>query len=343
MPDPKIALLIGLLITIGCLILVWPQGGLFRKWRRLRYLSNRILQEDALKHIQKAELKDLPTTLESVAGALEINKDHAAAMISEMEKMALVTCEDGQLQLTQPGRDYALHVIRAHRLWERYLAEETGFDESEWHLQADRYEHSLSPEEASSLSALLGHPTHDPHGDPIPTAQGEVVTHGGMPLTALEREQVGRIVHLEDEPQAIAAQLLAEGLYPGMMVYLTEKSQNRVRFWANGDEHLLAPLVAANISVMPLKRKTYQEDPKTAQLTILKPGEKGQVINISPRCRGPERRRMMDLGILPGTVITAEMRSPSGDPTAYRIRDALIGLRAEQAQLINIDRLPETP
>ena len=50
---------------------------------------------------------------------------------------------------------------------------------------------------------------------------------------------------------------------------------------------------------------------------------------------------MMDLGILPGTVVTAELISPSGDPTAYRIRDALIALRVEQAQLINISRLPE--
>ena len=70
-------------------------------------------------------------------------------------------------------------------------------------------------------------------------------------------------------------------------------------------------------------------------------GEHGQIVGLSPRCRGPERRRMMDLGILPGTVVTAELISPSGDPTAYRIRDALIALRVEQAQLINISRLPE--
>ena len=73
-------------------------------------------------------------------------------------------------------------------------------------------------------------------------------------------------------------------------------------------------------------------------LSDLKPGQQAEVINISENCQGAERRRFMDLGILPGTLITAEMRSPSGDPTAYIIRDAMIALRREQAQLINIIR-----
>jgi DtxR family Mn-dependent transcriptional regulator len=71
-------------------------------------------------------------------------------------------------------------------------------------------------------------------------------------------------------------------------------------------------------------------------LAALKPGQQGVVMRLSPQCRGPERRRLLDLGILPGTVITAEMVSPGGDPTAYRIRGALIALRREQARLIYI-------
>ena len=71
-------------------------------------------------------------------------------------------------------------------------------------------------------------------------------------------------------------------------------------------------------------------------LADLRQGESGRVLGISQKCHGLERRRLLDLGVLPGTVITAEMRSPSGDPTAYRIRDAVIGLRAEQARMINI-------
>jgi DtxR family Mn-dependent transcriptional regulator len=157
-----------------------------------------------------------------------------------------------------------------------------------------------------------------------------------------------RIVHIEDEPETVYAQLVAEGLYPGMRVRLLEVSPTRVRFWANGDEHLLAPLMAVNVSVAPVEVAAPTDSAAVAvepgeTLAVLRPGQQGQVVAISPRCRGAERRRMMDLGILPGAVIGAELISPSGDPTAYRIRGAMIALRREQAQLINIQRLTETP
>lgn len=72
------------------------------------------------------------------------------------------------------------------------------------------------------------------------------------------------------------------------------------------------------------------------RLSDLAPGEQGKVTCILPECQGNERRRLMDLGIVPGTVITAEMKSPGGDPTAYRVRGALIALRKEQARFICI-------
>jgi DtxR family Mn-dependent transcriptional regulator len=188
------------------------------------------------------------------------------------------------------------------------------------------------------LAARLGHPTHDPHGDPIPTANGHWTPHGGQPLTSLVEGQPARIVHLEDEPPVVYAQLVAEELYPGMELRVTQLSPQRIRFRRrDGSEHVLAPIVAANISVVPISEDEVAEAAPTRRLSDLKPGQQGKVVTISPTCRGPERRRFMDLGILPGTVITAEMKSPGGDPTAYRIRDALIALRREQANLIHID------
>lgn len=71
-------------------------------------------------------------------------------------------------------------------------------------------------------------------------------------------------------------------------------------------------------------------------LSDLRPGERGHVISIDQACQGTERRRMMDLGIVPGTLIAVEMTSPGGDPTAYRVRGALIALRQEQARCIRI-------
>jgi len=250
-----------------------------------------------------------------------------------------VELNGGALRLTPAGHEYALHIIRAHRLWERYLADETGYGETQWHDQAEQVEHELSPVEIDQLAAQLGNPTHDPHGDPIPTSDGWIVNQHGLPLTIMEAGQVARITHLEDEPDAVYAQLAAEGLYPGMEVHILEVSPQRVRFWADGDEHVLAPIVAANISVQLLPKEIPMEPGWT--LADLKPGEKGKVTTLSPRCRGAERRRLLDLGIVPGTVIEAEMVSPGGDPTAYLVRDTLIALRKEQAELINIEPMTE--
>jgi DtxR family Mn-dependent transcriptional regulator len=155
-------------------------------------------------------------------------------------------------------------------------------------------------------------------------------------LTALEPDQVARIIHLEDEPPAVYAQLVALGLHPGLEVRLLESGPQRLRLWVAGNEQVLAPVVAASVTVLPLPDRVLAEPAATQRLSDLKPGETAVVSGLSPTCRGTERRRFLDLGILPGTAIEAEMISPSGDPTAYRVRGALLALRREQADHIQI-------
>lgn len=341
MPDPIFALLIAASIVIVGMIFFYPERGLMPRWRRGQRASQRVRVEDALKHLQRCETHHRHPTLESLAGALDTSVNEAAQIVNDLEARELLQFQTGELKLTPAGRNYALRIIRAHRLWEQYLAHETGFAESDWHDQAEQYEHLLTAEQADALSAQLGNPTHDPHGDPIPTADGVLRHHGGKPLTAMQVDVPLQIVHIEDEPEAVYAQLVAEGLHPGMEARITGLSPQRVRFWAGGDEHLLAPIVAANISVLPVPETEELKPAPGERLSGLKPGHKGKVVSISPASRGPERRRLMDLGIVPGTMIEAEMRSPSGDPTAYRIRGALIALRREQAELINIAPLEE--
>ncbi len=342
MPQPLITLITAVLFVAVVLVLFKPVQGLVGRWRQARRMTQRILTEDALKHIHKWEMIRHRPTLESLAGALHITLDEAADLVSKMHERDLLKMEEGEFRLTPSGRDYSLHIIRAHRLWERYLADETGVAEAEWHDWAERYEHTLSQGQADVLSAQLGNPTHDPHGDPIPTTDGTMVLHRDRPLTAVAIDEPVRIVHVEDEPQAVYEQLVAEGLHPGMVGRITEVSPHRIRFWADGEEHVLAPIVAANISVVPLPEEPEAGSVRHQQLSDLKPGEKAKVLDISRTCRRGERRRFMDLGILPGTVIEAELSSPSGDPMAYRIRGAVIGLRREQAEAIYISRLTGT-
>jgi DtxR family Mn-dependent transcriptional regulator len=291
----------------------------------------------------KCEVNGGGATLESLAGQLQLPTNQAAALIEDLEGRGLLSLEGGRLQLRPAGRDLALHVIRAHRLWERFLAEETGVAEAEWHARAERKEHLLSPGDADALAARLGHPTMDPHGDTIPVPGEGMAGDAGQPLNMVGINRPVRVTHVEDEPPAVYAQLTALGIRPGMRGLVIEKLPHRIRFWADGNEHVLAPVVAHNIFVEPLEEVEARDLLDEEYLSGLKPGQRGRVLGLSPACRGPERRRLLDLGFVPGTEVAADMSSPGGDPIAYRVRGTLIALRREQAGLIRITTRPGAP
>ena len=340
MTDPALALGVATALLAACLVLFWPDRGFFWGWHRLYRTTDRVKIEDALKHFFDMKYRRREPTVESLAGALSIHRNQAADLVGRVEGRGLLQRRGSELHLSPEGRSYALRVIRVHRLWERYLADATGVGESEWHGYAEEREHALSAGEANALSAEMGHPVYDPHGDPIPTSGGDVPAPKGQTLVSLPMAEPGRIVHLEDEPEAIFAQLVAEGLHLGMRVQVTEVDQDRIRFWADGEEHVLAPVFAANVHVVPTPTEEVNPDPYEA-LSSLEPGQCARVLQLSQSCRGLERRRLMDLGLVAGTVVRAEMRSPGGDPTAYRIRGSLIALRKSQAETIRIKRIAE--
>jgi DtxR family Mn-dependent transcriptional regulator len=337
MADPVLALVVAGLVLAAMGAMVWPKYGYFWRWQRVRRLTGRVLIEDALKHLYNFEYRKQTSTVESLAGALGVTGGRATDLLVRIEALGMIKSDGDGLRLTPGGRNYALRILRVHRLWEHYLAEETGLAEADWHGEAEEREHDLSPEEIDHLAEQMGYPVYDPHGDPIPTASGDIVPRQGRSLAALPVGELATIVHIEDEPETVYAQLVAEGLHLGARVELTEISPERIRFWADGEEHVLAPILAANLSVVPFVAEERVAEEAHEALSSLKLGETGKVVRISRGCRGLERRRLMDLGILPGTLIEAEMRSPTGDPTAYRIRGSSIALRKVQANHIHIN------
>lgn len=333
MTDPLLTLIIGSGIILLAFISFFPEKGLIARMRRSKTISKRVLIEDALKHLYNCEYNNVSCTLNSVAGKLSISEDDAAELITKLEDMGLLFSQHETLQLSSEGRSYALRIIRVHRLWEKYLADETGVDEREWHHSAEEHEHKLTSSDADILAAQIGNPVFDPHGDPIPSSAGDIPEKSGKPLTDLKFGEFASIIHIEDEPDAIYQQLIAEGLYPGMQVRMMESNKERIRFTANGEECVLAPLFAKNITVAPIKFEKTIEG-KFKNLSSLKIGERGTVLGISKALRGQQRRRLMDLGVVPGTEIIAEMKSASGDPIAYQIKGASIALRKELADRI---------
>jgi DtxR family Mn-dependent transcriptional regulator len=220
-----------------------------------------------------------------------------------------------------------------HRLWERYLADETGLKEMDWHQVAEEKEHSFTPEQADKLAAQIGNPVYDPHGDPIPSSKGDLPVKKGKSLNEMLPTEFANIIHIEDEPNAIYSQILAQGLYPGMQIRMLEVSDRRLKFVANGEECVLAPLIAKNITVGILKMDKQVEG-KFKTLSTLRIGEKGIVLGIAKALRGQQRRRLMDLGIVPGTEIEAQLESISRDPVAYKVRGSVVALRRQQAERI---------
>ncbi len=339
--DPLTSLI---LFGVGALILVvffLPEKGLYYRWKRALQSTERVLIEDALKHLYDCEYRQVNCTLQSIAGNLDIGSDKAAELVERLESLRLITTENGNLHLTKSGRSYALRVIRVHRIWEKYLADETSVPETDWHSQAEIMEHELTPAQADELAAKIGNPVVDPHGDPIPSVDGDLPGREGVILTNLKENDFAVITHIEDEPKTVYAQIVALGLSPGMQIRILENSPTRIVFEADGDEKVLAPVIASNITVKKIfTPEEIREEFKT--LSVLKPGEKAEVIKISNALRGQQRRRLMDLGVVPGAEIKAELENPFGDLTAYRVKDTVIALRKNQTDHIYIKKVEKT-
>ena len=313
-------------------LLVWPRHGVVARVLRVARLTERVRLEDALKHLHHEARQGRTGTLESLAGMLEISRARVAGVVERLDELGLARASGDGIVLTDEGRDYALRILRTHRLWERYLADRTGVAPADWHEEAERQEHVLSRDETEALAARMGHPLYDPHGDPIPTAAGELPPTAGTPLTSLRAGQHGTIVHLEDEPKETFHKLVQAGLSLDMPVEVLDASAHGVRFRAGGAEHQLTALEASNVTVRRGETDAADEARWGHTLAELSPGEAATVVGIAPACQGPQRRRLLDLGVVPGTEITAEMRSAGGDPVAYRIRGALIARRRQQAE-----------
>lgn len=310
-----------------------PQLGLLTQLRHRSVSGRREQVEDALKYLLKQEQSGRHASPEALAGALQLSGSHTLKLITRMESLGLLKSSYGGLHLTAEGERWALQVIRAHRLWERYLADEARLPLQQIHGEAERREHGMTPEQLDDLEALLGHPDQDPHGDPIPTRAGEVSPGEGTPLNSWPVGMPGRIVHLEDEPPLAFAQILAEGLRLGQTLRVLQVLPERLVLSDGENEYRLAPAVAANVYLNPIPEALAAQS-GVMPLSELPDNIQGEVVALDDACQGFTRRRLLDLGMTPGAKLHAEMRNFFGDPRAYRVRGTLIALRREQAAQI---------
>jgi DtxR family Mn-dependent transcriptional regulator len=330
---------INLLIFVAIVLISWLIIKLIAKRHLLDSKVNKqkTLTEDILKQLYHVEQSNRTVTITDLSGALQVRRSKILPVVEATAASGLLHSTDEALHLTDAGRTYALKIVRVHRLWEKYLAEKTGFQKSDWHYLAEKMEHELNEEDINKLSASLGNPMFDPHGDPIPSAQGELTPVEWLPLPSYPVNKPGKIVHIEDEPGVIYQQILAKRILIGSHVMVKKSSNSAVIISSEGENHYFSPIVAANINVTPLSdEETYEEN--AVRLSSLESGEMAEVVGISQECRGSNRRRLLDLGILPGSAIEVDLKSPLLDPIAYRIKNTSIALRNSLADLILINK-----
>ncbi len=218
--------------------------------------------EDYLKaiyHLREALLRaggaQPRVTTTALAGALGVAPGSVTGMIKKLADEGLVSHKPYYgVELTATGEQLALELVRHHRLLELYLTRVIGFGWDEVHDQADALEHAISEEFEDRIDLLLGCPTVDPHGDPIPTKTGELVVPAAPPLSAFTPDAareltIARVLTQNAELLRYLGQL---GLVPGMRVTLLARAPFggplSLRL-ADGAEREIGPLVAAALAI----------------------------------------------------------------------------------------------
>lgn len=172
--------------------------------------------EDYLKAIYRLTHRGGFATTSDIAALLEVAPPSVSGMVKRLSEAGLIEHVPYRgVQLAAQGRRAALRTIRRHRIVETYLARALGYDWDSVHDEAERLEHVVSDDLIARMAQAVGHPPYDPHGAPIPTADGDIEE---VELPSLAQIQVGaRVVlrQVNDDDPAVLRYLATEGLTPG--------------------------------------------------------------------------------------------------------------------------------
>lgn len=185
--------------------------------------------EDYIKQIYLLEEKTGHTSIPmgQVATALTVVPGTATTMVKALDDAGLVDYAPRVgVQLTGPGRKLALHVLRRHRLIEQFLVEVLGFDWSEVHDEAEQLEHVVSDLLLDRMDQHLGHPTEDPHGDPIPSAEGKLARGSIHSLADCELDTELMVERIRDQDAGFLNYIAASGLNPGIKLRVTARNRS---------------------------------------------------------------------------------------------------------------------
>ena len=210
--------------------------------------------EDYLKAIYKLETEEGASTTR-IAEAMDVSSASATNMVKRLSKMGLVDYQSYKgASLTSSGKKIALEIIRHHRLLELYLLEVMGYSWDEVHDEAEKLEHHISEQFEDKIAELLDNPTHDPHGDPIPTKEGIMPKMEIEPLVEAKEGQHYLVSRVKNQDPELLRYLEKIGLLPGAKLTIKDKGpfKGPITLDVEKKEQVLGHEVAEHILIAEL-------------------------------------------------------------------------------------------
>ncbi len=181
--------------------------------------------EDYLKAIYILETEGEGATTTNIAENLQVSNASVTNMLKRLATMNFIEHKSYKgAQLTETGTKIALEILRHHRLLELYLKEIMGYSWDEVHDEAEKLEHHISEQFEDKIAELLDHPTHDPHGDPIPSKDGVMPEIASLSVCDAEEGKSYLIGRVKDQDPELLRYLEKSGVIPGVKIKILEKA-----------------------------------------------------------------------------------------------------------------------
>ena len=206
-------------------------------------------QEDYLKQIFLLGGDSKKVSTQALARRLQVKPASVTEMIGRLSQLDLVEHAPYHgVQLTDAGRRVALEMLRHHRLLETFLVEALGYNWDQVHEEAERLEHVISERFEERIAEAMGHPTHDPHGDPIPTPDLDLPSGESLvPLRDLPVGTRGKLVRVGAQDSDNLSLLRRLGLEPGSTVEVVADDTRGIRVRVGTDRFLLPAYLAETL------------------------------------------------------------------------------------------------
>jgi len=309
--------------------------------------------------ITRLRENDSPVPLSVLADNLSISPVSVNEMCRKLQEQGLVTYQPYKgATLTSEGNQQACYILRRHRLWEVFLVNKLGFDCDQSHDMACKLEHATSQNLADQLDYYLEYPPANPEGKLIPRCNFQKPERKLEALASISAGQRVRVVRCDLDGARLAF-LEEQAIRPGawMNVIAVSKDSHLMQV---GQEHISVASTMAEgilVEVMSSSKKSpknsesnstqieeelsmqIKEESTTRAISLssLKKGEKGIVVQV--KGKGAIKRRMMDMGVVPGSEISVVRVAPFGDPIEFMVKGYNLSLRKSEARDIKVEKV----